>query len=174
MTSDAFEQDMLLADCVQTPGDKYMACCLIYRGDVSAIDANRAVDEVKHKKTVNFVDWCPSGFKVGINRSAPGYIQNGDLARTNRQVTMISNSTSVQQVFGRICHRFDNLFSRRAFMKHYIFDRIEEMDLHLAREDMNTLNEFYDEIKAEPALQRANRMSYIPPNATQNQIENSE
>ena len=51
-------------------------------------------------------------------------------------------------------------------MKHYIFDRIEEMDLHLAREDMNTLNEFYDEIKAEPALQRANRISYIPPNAT--------
>ena len=59
-------------------------------------------------------------------------------------------------------------------MKHFIFDRIEEMDLHLAREDMNTLNEFYDEIKAEPALQRANRISYIPPNATQKQIENSE
>ena len=59
-------------------------------------------------------------------------------------------------------------------MKHYILSRIEEMDLHLAREDMNTLNEFYDEIKAEPALQRANRISYIPPNATKNQIENSE
>ena len=40
MTSDAFENDMQFADCKQTPGDKYMACCLIYRGDVSTIEAN--------------------------------------------------------------------------------------------------------------------------------------
>lgn len=46
MTADAFERDMLLADCEDKAGDKYMACCLIYRGDVSTIDANRAVDLV--------------------------------------------------------------------------------------------------------------------------------
>ena len=59
-------------------------------------------------------------------------------------------------------------------MKHYIFDNIEEMDLHLAREDMNTLNDFYDEIKAEPALQRANRISYYPRNSTLKEVENHE
>ena len=72
-----------------------MACCLIYRGDVSAIDANRAVDLAKRKKTVNLVDWCGTGFKVGINRSRPGYIEEGDLAETRRSLTMIANSTSV-------------------------------------------------------------------------------
>mmetsp|Transcript_3424 Transcript_3424/g.4531 ORF Transcript_3424/g.4531 Transcript_3424/m.4531 type:complete len:81 (+) Transcript_3424:681-923(+) len=68
---------------------------------------------------------------------------------TSKQVTMISNSTSVQQVFGRVCQRYDKLFERRAFMKHYIMSRTEEMEMMLAREDLTTLSDFYDEIKAE-------------------------
>ena len=89
MTQDAFETDMLLADCEQTEGDKYMACCLIYRGNVSSLDANRAVSLAQRQKTFNMVDWCPTGFKIGINRSAPGYIKTGDFARTNRSLTLI-------------------------------------------------------------------------------------
>ena len=34
-------------------------------------------------------------------------------------------------------------------MKHYILSRTEEMDMCMAREDLRTLDEFYDEIKAE-------------------------
>ena len=77
MTADAFDPSNLLADCYQTKGDKYMACCLIYRGDVSTLEANAAVETIKHQKTVNFVDWCPTGFKVGINSNAPGYVMSG-------------------------------------------------------------------------------------------------
>jgi len=106
-----------------------MACCLIYRGNVCVLDANKAVDEVKVRKTVNFVDWCPTGFKVGINSTPPGYLEASQLARTTRQVASISNSTSVQQVFGRICQRFDTLFERRAFVKHYLLSRTEELEL---------------------------------------------
>lgn len=62
---------------------------------------------------------------------------------------MIANTTSVQQVFGRICQRFDNLFCRRAFVNHYIMSNTEELELQLAREDLNTLSGFYDEIKSE-------------------------
>ena len=52
-------------------------------------------------------------------------------------------------------------------MKHYILSRTEEMDLSLAREDLNTLHEFYDEVKAEPSRERSNRVSYIPPTDTE-------
>lgn len=48
-------------------------------------------------------------------------------------------------------------------MKHYIVSRTEEMDLSLAREDLNTLHEFYDEVKAEPSKQKSNRISILPP-----------
>jgi len=40
MTQDAFNHENLLADCQQGPKDKQMACCLVYRGDVSTLEAN--------------------------------------------------------------------------------------------------------------------------------------
>ena len=46
---------------------KYMACCMLYRGDVVPKDVNAAIATIKTKKSIQFVDWCPTGFKVGIN-----------------------------------------------------------------------------------------------------------
>ncbi len=43
---------------------KYMAICLLYRGDVVPKDVNSAIAAIKASKTVQFVDWCPTGFKV--------------------------------------------------------------------------------------------------------------
>lgn len=61
------------------------------------------------------------------------------------------------------------MFSRRAFINHYIMSNTEELELQLAREDLNTLSGFYDEIKAEGSYAQAkNRVScFIPPNATE-------
>ena len=44
---------------------KYMACCMLYRGDVVPKDVNAAIATIKTKRTIQFVDWCPTGFKVG-------------------------------------------------------------------------------------------------------------
>merc|ERR1712072_310388 len=46
---------------------KYMACCMLYRGDVVPKDVNAAIATIKTKRTIQFVDWCPTGFKVGTN-----------------------------------------------------------------------------------------------------------
>merc|ERR1711974_235949 len=43
------------------------ACCLLYRGDVVPKDVNAAIATIKTKRTIQFVDWCPTGFKVGIS-----------------------------------------------------------------------------------------------------------
>ena len=43
---------------------KYMSVCLLYRGDVVPKDVNASIRSIKEKKTVQFVDWCPTGFKV--------------------------------------------------------------------------------------------------------------
>ena len=45
---------------------KYMACCMLYRGDVVPKDVNAAIANIKTKRTIQFVDWCPTGFKVCI------------------------------------------------------------------------------------------------------------
>jgi hypothetical protein len=43
-----------------------VACCLLYRGDVVPKDVQAAVASIKTKRTIQFVDWCPTGFKVGF------------------------------------------------------------------------------------------------------------
>lgn len=43
---------------------KYMAVCLLYRGDVVPKDVNASIASIKTKRTIQFVDWCPTGFKV--------------------------------------------------------------------------------------------------------------
>ena len=77
-----------------------MACCLMYRGDVVPKDVNAAVATIKTKRTIQFVDWCPTGFKCGINYQPPTVVPGGDLAKVQRAVCMISNSTAIAEARG--------------------------------------------------------------------------
>merc|ERR1712107_464727 len=61
-----FEPASMYVKCDPRHG-KYMACCLMYRGDVVPKDVNAAVATIKTKRTIQFVDWCPTGFKCGTN-----------------------------------------------------------------------------------------------------------
>merc|ERR1719498_291614 len=74
---------------------KYMACCLMYRGDVVPKDVNAAIATIKTKTTIQFVDWCPTGFKCGINYQPPTVVPGGDLAKVMRACCMVSNSTAI-------------------------------------------------------------------------------
>merc|ERR1711982_296862 len=94
---------------------KYMACCMMYRGDVVPKDVNASVATIKTKRTIQFVDWSPTGFKCGINYQPPTVVPGGDLAKVMRAVCMISNSTAIAEVFSRIDHKFDLMYAKRAF-----------------------------------------------------------
>ena len=63
MTSACFEPGAQMVKCDPREG-KYMACCLLYRGDVAPKDVQVAIANIKTKRTIQFVDWCPTGFKV--------------------------------------------------------------------------------------------------------------
>ena len=83
-----------------------------YRGDVVPKDVNAAVATIKTKRTIQFVDWCPTGFKCGINYQPPTVVPGGDLAKVMRACCMISNSTAIAEVFSRIDHKFDLMYSK--------------------------------------------------------------
>ena len=99
---------------------KYMACCLLYRGDVVPKDTNAAIANIKSKRTVQFVDWCPTGFKVGINYEAPTTVPGGDLAKVQRAVCMLSNTTAIAEAWARLDHKFDLMYAKRAFVHWYV------------------------------------------------------
>ena len=70
--------------------------------------------------------WCPTGFKCGINYQPPTVVPGGDLAKVQRAVCMISNSTAIAEVFARIDHKFDLMYSKRAFVHWYVGEGMEE------------------------------------------------
>ncbi len=85
-----------------------MACCMLYRGDVVPKDVNAAISTIKTKRTIQFVDWCPTGFKVGINYQPPTVVPGGDLAKVQRAVCMLSNTTAIAGMFYRlVCFSID-------------------------------------------------------------------
>ena len=78
ITQSCFEPGNQMVKCDPRNG-KYMAICLLYRGDVVPRDVNSAIANIKKQRTVQFVDWCPTGFKVGINYQPPTVVPGHSL-----------------------------------------------------------------------------------------------
>merc|ERR1712094_99204 len=98
ITNSVFEPAAMMVKCGPRHG-KYMACCMMFRGDVVPKDVNASVATIKTKRTIQFVDWSPTGFKCGINYQPPTVVPGGDLAKVMRAVCMVSDTTAIAEVF---------------------------------------------------------------------------
>lgn len=145
ITQQVFDPNNLMMKCNLSEG-KLMACCMLYRGDVITKDINNAIQLIKNRSSIRFVDWCPTGFKIGLNNKPPHSMSDYELCSNVRGVSMLASTTSVRDVFSSLNRKFDMMYRKRAFIHWYLDDGMELHEFEDARTNLAVLEKDYEEL----------------------------
>nr|AJA30089.1 alpha-tubulin [Agmasoma penaei] len=151
LVRNVYSRDNQLINCDIHSG-AFISSCLLFRGDVTSHDANKALQNYRNAKSdskrFNFVDWVPTGYKVGINSRGPSVVPGSQQAPSTRSVVALSNTTAISSAWKSLIKKYDNMYSKRAYVHWYVSEGMEESEFTEARDDMEQLVREYDMIES--------------------------
>merc|ERR1712077_120574 len=137
--------------------DKYMAISVNFRGSVTSKEANSNIQKLKKMNKVSFVEWMPTGFKVGLNKVTCAEVADDIMKYSKRTCAMIGNNVAVNRVFqDRLSKKYDMMYSQRAYVHWYVGEGMEEGEFSEAREDLGFLEKDYLDVVTEQASDEEN------------------
>lgn len=134
LTEEVFKREHFMVKCFPEHGE-HMTSAILYRGrNCEPISISQAIAQIKADAHTKFVDWCPTGFKVGITRQPPPYVEYSCLGKLERSACLLTNSTCISQILDYIIQKFDILFNTKAYVHWFTGEGLEEAEFVEARE----------------------------------------
>ena len=127
-----------------------MAISLNYRGDVRSKDSGATVGWLKRSNKCKFVEWVPTGFKIGLNSRVASILPDDDIGYSIKNLVMTGNNTLISRIFhNRLSVKYDLMFSQKAFVHWYVKEGVEEGEFQEARENLEFLEKDYQDVLAD-------------------------
>jgi tubulin beta len=110
---------------------RYLTCSAIFRGRMSTKEVDEQMLNVKAKNNSYFVEWIPNNIKSAVCDIPPKGLKMA--------VTVIGNSTAIQEMFKRVSEQFTLMFRRKAFLHWYTGEGMDEMEFTEAESNLSDL-----------------------------------
>lgn len=146
ITYDAFlsNHEMTHADFLSVTG-RYVSSVLLYRGNVQMKRVTDAIHEMRTNRQIMFVDWIPTGVKIGSCQKRVVHDENNKhLNNPMKSLLKISNHTSLfGDVVGPILNNHRKLFSNRSYVHWYVAEGMTEGEFIDAEENLQACESAY-------------------------------
>ncbi|KAL4483159.1 hypothetical protein ABPG74_019185 [Tetrahymena malaccensis] len=116
---------------------RFLAAFASFRGKMSYKEVDEQVLSVSNKNSSYFVEWIPNNLKHSVCEIP--------LQNNLKSVSLIGNSTAIQEVFKRIDEQFIAMFKRKAFLNWYINQGMDETEFTLAESNVLDLVSEYQQ-----------------------------
>ncbi|EUB56931.1 Tubulin alpha chain [Echinococcus granulosus] len=144
LTESVFAPENQLVHQHEEEVNMYLTCCLFYRGNASVRDVNTCIDEMRSSNRLPFVDWCPTGFKVGISYQPMTTIEASRIGPSDTSVMALHNSTLFRTPLHELTQAVETLLKRNAFLHWYKAEGLESDEIENALGGLKKLEADYN------------------------------
>jgi tubulin alpha len=121
----------------QLGSGEYLACNLIYKGDVVPKEMQMATASLNNEKRLEFAEWVDNYVKVGYDETPVKHNPLFEIGKTSRSLCMISNHNGIVPKFDQLIHEFDMMYKRRPFVHWFVGEGLSEGFFESAREELD-------------------------------------